>query len=137
MMQILHNPILILYFAFQSTFNIKYYFMTHTKNFCQNLTPKSVLSRMLTGAFIGLAVISLFIFPITDPDPSWGAHWRIRPLIITPLASAFGFLSFYLKEYIQPRSDAGKIVVFLLSALAFVVALWMGTVLGLDGTLWD
>jgi len=111
--------------------------MNSTKDFLRLLTPQSVLTRMVTGGIIGLAVISLFIFPISDPDPAWGEHWRIRPLIITPLVSAFGFLSFFLKDYIQPRSDAGKIVVFLISAMAFAVALWMGTILGLNGTLWD
>lgn len=137
MMQSLQNPKLIFYFAIQSTFNIKYYDMTHTKNFYRNLTPKSVLIRMLTGAIIGLAAISLLIFPIKNPDPAWGEYWRIRPLIITPLVAAFGFLSFFLKDYLKPQSDAGKIVVFLISLLAFMVALWMGTILGLDGTLWD
>lgn len=111
--------------------------MTHTKDFLRNLKPRPVLMRMFTGAMLGLAVISLLIFPISDPDPAWGEYWRIRPLIITPLIAAFGFLSFYLKDYLKPQSDAGKIVVFLISVLAFMVALWMGTILGLDGTLWD
>jgi hypothetical protein len=111
--------------------------MKTTKDFISQLTFKSVITRMLIGALIGLAIISLFIFSIDGPNPAWGDYWRVKPLIITPLVSAFGFLSFYLKEYINPKSDAGKIVVFLISTLAFVVALWLGTVLGLDGTLWN
>lgn len=111
--------------------------MNRTKDFIHRLTFRSVVTRMITGTIIGLAVISLFVFSVNDPDPDWGNNWRIRPLIVTPLVAAFGFLSFYLKEYIHPKSDWGKITVFLISAVAFVVALWLGTVLGLDGTLWN
>ncbi len=111
--------------------------MTRTKDFLKQLSPLSVIARMAIGALLGFALISLFIFPIKDPDPAWGSYWRVRPLIITPLVAAFGFLSFYLKEYILPKTDAGKIVVFLISTVAFLVALWMGIILGLDGTLWN
>lgn len=111
--------------------------MTRTNDFISQLTFKSVILRMLIGAAIGLAIISLFIFTIEDPNPEWGKYWRIKPIIITPLVAAFGFLSFYLKVYINPKSDAGKIVVFFMSVIAFIVALWLGTVLGLNGTLWN
>jgi hypothetical protein len=58
-------------------------------------------------------------------------------LIITPLAGAVGILSFYLKDFIRPQSNLMTALVFVFSLLAFIVALWMGIVLGLDGTLWN
>ncbi len=61
----------------------------------------------------------------------------IRPLIITPIVAAFGFLSFFLKDFVRPQSDLMRLVVILLSIIAFIIALWMGTILGLDGTLWN
>jgi len=111
--------------------------MKNIKEFVTRLNPKSVVNRMLIGAAIGLAIISLLVFPIKDPNPEWGSFWRLKPLILTPIVSGFGFLSYYLKEYINPKSDAGKIIVFLLSTFAFVVSLWIGTILGLNGTLWN
>jgi hypothetical protein len=111
--------------------------MKKINDFISQLSFKSVIIRMLIGAAIGLAIISLFIFQIDDPNPEWGKCWRVKPLIITPLVAAFGFLSFYLKHYINPKTDSGKIVVFLISTFVFVVALWLGIVLGLDGTLWN
>lgn len=111
--------------------------MNRTNNFISKVSLKSVLKRMMLGAAIGLVLISFFIFSVDNPNPEWGKYWRIKPLIITPLVAAFGFLSFYLKEYINPKTDAGKIVVFFISTLVFLVALWLGTVLGLDGTLWN
>ena len=111
--------------------------MTRTNEFINQLTLKSVLTRMLIGALIGLAVISFFVFSVNNPPTEWGEYWRVKPLIITPLVSALGFLSYYLKDFINPKSDAGKIIVFLISFIAFVITLWLGTVLGLDGTLWN
>lgn len=111
--------------------------MTRTNDFLSQLTFKHVFKNMLIGAAIGLAIISLFIFSVGDPNPEWGKYWRIKPLIITPLVSAFGFLSFFLNEYINPKTNAGKIIVFFVSLIAFIVAMWLGTVLGLNGTLWN
>jgi hypothetical protein len=91
----------------------------------------------MIGAAIGLAIISLLVFDVNEPNPDWGIYWRVKPLILTPIIAGFGFLSFFLKEYIMPKSDAGKIIVFLISTIAFVISLWMGTVLGLNGTLWN
>lgn len=101
------------------------------------LASKTTVKRMLLGASIGLAIISLFVFSVDDPNPEWGANWRIRPLVITPLAAALGMLAFYLKDLVRLQSDVMRLLVFLLSLFGFLVALWLGTVLGLDGTLWD
>jgi hypothetical protein len=92
---------------------------------------------MLAGALIGLAIISLFVFTVDKPNPEWGNLWIIKPLIITPLAGAFGILSFYLKNIIKPSNKFTYTFIILLSFIAFLIALWMGIVLGLDGTLWN
>jgi hypothetical protein len=46
-------------------------------------------------------------------------------------------LSFLLKEFVRPVSMVRKSLVFLLSLAAFLVSLWIGIVLGLDGTMWN
>ena len=102
-----------------------------------NFSPASLIKRMLIGAAIGLFIISFFVFQVDEPDPDWGKFWMIRPLIITPLAGAFGILAFYLKQYVRPKSDLWKFIVLIVSFIAFIIALWLGTVLGLDGTLWN
>jgi hypothetical protein len=101
------------------------------------INTRTLLVRMLIGAVIGLVLISLFVFSADNPPLEWGKNWRIRPLIITPLAGAFGILSFYLKDFIKPTTEVGRILVFILSLLGFLIALWLGTVLGLDGTMWN
>lgn len=101
-------------------------------------TPFStLLRRALVGAVIGFGLISLFIFDVPNPDPAWGENWRLRPLIITPLAGAFASLAFLLNDILRPSNTALRILVVILSVLGFVIGLWLGFVLGLDGTLWD
>jgi len=108
------------------------------KNFSiPQITTISIIKRMLTGAVIGLAIISVLVFSVDEPNPEWGKFWMIRPLIITPIVAAFGFLSFFLKDFVRPQNDLMRLVVILLSIIAFIIALWMGTILGLDGTLWN
>ena len=111
--------------------------MAHEVKTWLQVRPSAVMKRMLIGWLIGLVIISSFVFRVHDPDPAWGRFWIIRPLIVTPLAASFGFLSFFLKDYIKPISDTGKIAVFILSRVSFLIALWMGIILGLDGTLWN
>ena len=102
-----------------------------------NLTPFSVTKRMLLGAVTGFVIIAFFVFSVDDPDPDWGERWRIRPLVITPLAGAFGILSFYLKDFVRTKASFMKLLLAFFSLMAFIIALWLGIVLGLDGTLWN
>lgn len=90
---------------------------------------------MLIGGFIALIVISIFVFP-TEPDPSWGKFWMIRPLIITPLAGVTGGAVYH---FINSKNFEGlkKILALMASILIYIIGLWMGIVLGLDGTLWN
>src|SRR5262245_10593706 len=97
---------------------------------------RSLPKRMLIGWGIGLLVISLFVVP-TEPNPAWGKFWMIRPLIITPLAGAMGGLCNYYIMSFHERAGINKIVAIIISVIVAVVGMWMGIILGLDGTLWD
>lgn len=98
----------------------------------------SVLSwkHILIGAGIALAVISFFVFGVDEPHPEWGAFWRVRPLIITPLAGAIGGACY---SYLQYQSSQGlnKALAVVLGVVIYVIGVWLGVVLGLDGTMWD
>lgn len=92
---------------------------------------------MLAGAVIGLGIITLFVFNVDDPDPAWPAYWRVRPLIITPLAAAAGAAAVYLFNLVMPKTGWLKMVTIVLSLIGFLISLWLGIVVGLDGTLWN
>lgn len=61
----------------------------------------------------------------------------VRPLIIVPIAGAGGALFFHLMEPFRYEGGWQKIVATFLSLIVFIVALWLGTVLGLAGTYWN
>ncbi len=93
--------------------------------------------HMLIGALIGLLLITLFLLKASGGDPSWGRFWMVRPLLIVPLAGAMGGAFFDLMGNLRTLGGWIRAVVVVLSVVGFGVALWMGMVLGLDGTYWN
>jgi len=111
--------------------------MTQTNNLTTQPTQPSALGkRMLIGGGIALLVISVFLLGVNHPNPAWGKLWMIRPLIITPLAGAMGGLFFYFMDKVLNQSGWKRVVTLILGVIGYIIALWMGTVLGLAGTLW-
>lgn len=98
--------------------------------------PVSLAKPVLIGAGIALILISFFVFGVDGPNPEWGKLWMIKPLIITPLAGAMGGAFYYFMDYMSYRG-LNKTVVIILSMIGFIIALWLGTVLGLNGTMWN
>lgn len=97
-----------------------------------------LVKRVLAGGVIGLAVISLFVVPsLASPDAEWSKYWFIRPFIITPLAGAAGGVVFHLIGPEKRNGTGLKILSYVAAALISLVGLWLGIVLGLDGTLWN
>jgi hypothetical protein len=97
----------------------------------------SLSIRMLIGAAIGLGFITLFLSTAGPGDPSWPKFWMLRPLVIVPLAGAMGGLCFYIIDIMRHRYGWNKWLAYFASLLIFIVGLFMGIVLGLDGTFWN
>ncbi|GAB0155205.1 hypothetical protein CHRYSEOSP005_04660 [Chryseobacterium sp. Alg-005] len=103
----------------------------------QTINTGSLVKKVLLGAIVALFIILFFVLSVDQPKPEWGKFWMIRPLIITPLAGAFGGFLLFSPAFLNIQTPWKKIVVTIISFFAFIVTLWMGIVLGLDGTLWD
>lgn len=94
---------------------------------------------MFAGGLIALAIISFFLYDALQAgtaDPNWGKYWMVRPLVIVPLAGAAGggFIYFMYSRF---QGGWAKILLTLLGIIGFIIALWLGTVIGLDGTYWN
>jgi hypothetical protein len=113
--------------------------MTLQNNFTSRpINTRSLITRMLVGAGIGLALVTFFLIANTYTKPEWGKFWMLRPLIITPLAAAGGGLGTYFMEYILGyKGGLSKIIAVIISIIGFLISLWLGTVLGFAGTLWN
>lgn len=111
--------------------------MIHLNSVLHNINRKSLIIKMIIGAILGFTLISLMVFSVKNPKPEWGELWMIRPLIIVPSAGAVGSLFFSSIEILRPQGILKKVLLIIVSTFAFIVTLWMGIVLGLDGTLWN
>ncbi|MDX1956406.1 MAG: hypothetical protein SFU20_12825 [Chitinophagaceae bacterium] len=107
------------------------------KSLLDNIHYPSLIKRMIPGAVIGLILIGLLLFTADDADPAWGKYWMLRPLIVVPIAAAFGSGFSYFLEPIRKKGGWYMVLAIVLSLIVFLIALWMGTVVGLDGTYWN
>jgi hypothetical protein len=98
--------------------------------------PIVVTKPVLIGAALALFLISFFVIGV-NPKPEWGKFWMIRPLVIVPLAGALGGAFFYFMDRQRYLKGWNKTLVRLITLVICLFILWVGTVLGLDGTLWD
>lgn len=100
------------------------------------IIPVILVRRVLLGAIIGLAIISVFVFGVPHPDPAWGEFWRIRPLVVTPLAGACAGVFYHLMGPMRHKGGWITIAGWVITIPGYFIALWLGTVLGLAGTMW-
>lgn len=103
----------------------------------QPIHPASIGRRMLQGAAFALMLITIFLFGAGESDPAWGKFWMIRPLIMVPVAGALGGAFYYFMDNMRYRGGWRKILAIMLSVAVYLFVLWVGTILGLDGTWWD
>ena len=103
----------------------------------QPIHSASLTKRMFQGAVIALILISIFLYGAGEPDPSWPELWIIKPLVIVPIAGGMGGAFYYFMDHLRYKGGWKKALAFVLSIIGYIVAVWLGTVLGLDGTLWN
>lgn len=96
----------------------------------------SLIRYMLVGAGIAFVLISIFLLPV-KAHPDWPEFWKIRPMIVVPLAGAGGGAFTYFMSIWGRKGTWQQLIAVLVSVICYVIALWLGTVVGLDGTLWN
>lgn len=101
------------------------------------INKKYLVSMMALGYIIALTFVGFIILSVDYPKPEWSEYWFVRPLIITPIAGAFGGACCYLINTFSIQNSFAKLLRIVFSILVFVFFIWIGTILGLDGTLWN
>lgn len=110
--------------------------MEQRNNSTSQPNQASLTTQMVVGAGIGLLLISLYLLTVDEPDPAWGKFWMLRPLALMVFAGAIGGLCNYLIILYHKQLGISNTLALVVSVLVFIVGLFMGFVLGLDGTLW-
>jgi hypothetical protein len=96
-----------------------------------------LLIFMLLGALPAISLMSLMVFTVDHVKPEWGEYWYIRPLVVIAFAGgAGGACVYFINRWFGPGVGR-KIAAFGVSAIVYLIGLWMGTVIGCNGTLWD
>lgn len=103
----------------------------------QPIQPTPLAKPVLIGAGIALILIAAFLLKAGEPNPSWSKYWMIKPLILVPLAGATGGACYYFINRINYQSSWKKALAIVFSVVIYIIGLWIGTVLGLNGTYWD
>jgi hypothetical protein len=107
-----------------------------TNSSARRMQSDSLPKQMVVGAVI--AFILMFVFLLGIPgNPAWGRFWKVRPFVVISFAGAAGGVFYYLLSPLRRRGGWRKVAAVSLSLTVYIIGLWLGAVLGLDGTLWD
>jgi hypothetical protein len=96
-----------------------------------------MIKRILVGAGVGSIVVAFFLVSAGGGNPEWGNFWMIRPIIVLIFAGSMAGLCNYIIMFNHRRFNVPKILAIILSGLVSLVGIWMGIVLGFNGTLWN
>jgi hypothetical protein len=90
---------------------------------------------ILYPALLGFLLASLFLISVGGGPSDWHPAWMLQPLI---LVTAAGATAGSIHGGLAPRFFRGKYKILHYAALGllYLVAYWMGMVLGFHGTYW-
>lgn len=103
----------------------------------ESFNKKNLIIMISFGFAVALAFIGFIILSVNEPKPEWGEYWFLKPLIITPIMGAIGGASCYIINTFSIKNSFIKLLRIAISIIIMVFFIWIGIVLGLDGTLWN
>lgn len=110
--------------------------MIPSGNNVQRLNKTALGKHLAWGALIALILVSVFLAGVRNPAPEWPRFWMLRPLIVVPVAGALGGFFYFMTGGWRRAGGWRSIVGYMAGILLYMVVLWLGSVLGLAGTLW-
>lgn len=111
--------------------------MNEKSEYQQPLHQVPLSRRALQGGIIALVLILTFLLSTGVADPDWPKFWYIRPLLTVSAAGALGGILYYFLDHLRRQGSWKTGLANILSLLGYIVLVWLGTVAGLAGTMWD
>lgn len=93
-----------------------------------------LIKHLFIGGGIGLILILIFLLGAGAPDPNWSKLWMLKPLIIVPITGGMGGIVIY---FLNHQIISNKVLARILGVIGYIIVLWMGFIVGLNGTMWD
>ncbi len=103
----------------------------------QPFFSSGIFKPVVIGGLIGFGLILLFLLSAGEGNPAWPKYWQVKPLLVVPLAGAMGGIFYHYLGDIRRRGGWNRIAADFLSLVVFLFCLWIGSVLGLNGTYWN
>ena len=111
--------------------------MTTKNQLHEQIFTAALIKRMITGGAVGFIFMALFLAGVDNPDPNWSKYWMARPMVVVTIAGAIGGAFVDFMHILRYQGGIKKLLGIILGIVGFLVILWLGSVYGLDGTLWD
>jgi len=111
--------------------------MENRQSMTSTFFSPALMKRMLTGAGIGLLLVSFFVITAGEGQPSWGAYWRLKPLLLTPLLASIVAACYHATGPLRDIAGWQGRLFTVLSIIGYVLGLWIALILGLNGSLWN
>ncbi|WP_129715667.1 potassium transporter KefB [Pedobacter sp. SYP-B3415] len=111
--------------------------MTHSNINSKPAAGITSLRTVLIGAGIAFLVISYFLIGAGPGNPAWPKYWQIKPLIMVPMAGAAGGAFYAFLRNIRVLGGWKTLAGVVIGIIGYLFILWIGIVLGLNGTMWD
>lgn len=111
--------------------------MEFSTHLFKNSFTAALPRRILIGAAFALVLITAFVMGVDDPHPDWPKYWKIRPIIVTTIAGGIGGAFADFMHLMRREGGIYRALGIVLSLVGYVIILWLGSVYGLAGTLWN
>ena len=100
------------------------------------LFTKAMFAYSFLGGLISCILICIMVFS-AETKAEWPEYWRIRPIVVVTLAGAAGGAFYYLMSPVRALSPWSWVGANFICLVVYTFLLWMGTVIGCAGTLWN
>lgn len=105
--------------------------MTLQNDLLQLLRSRTLITRALQGAGLGLLFITIFILGALAANVNAGT-WMFLPMAVVTVAGAFGGIFYCLMDLLRKEGGWKKLLANVTSVLVYFVILYFSLILGLS-----
>jgi membrane associated rhomboid family serine protease len=110
---------------------LNYIIMTLQNDLLQLLRSRTLITRALQGAGLGLLLITIFILGALAANVNAGT-WMFLPMTVVTIAGAFGGVFYCVMGLLRKEGGWKKHIANVVSVLVYFIILYFSLILGLS-----